>query len=87
MTDTQGPADKDFVAADPNYNQSLPVFDLDDDTGPAPTPAPDGSVWEPADSSSTWEDDLVVDPAAAAEATRERMREQFEQEHGGSNPA
>ncbi len=50
---------------------------------------PDGSEWEPADTSETWEDSLVADPEAAAAATQQRMREQFEQEltHEDPSPA
>ena len=74
-------ADRVFpVAGQNDYHQSLPVFDKDADDGPPPTPEPDGSAWEPAASSETWEDQLVADPEAAAEATRERMAEQFEEE-------
>jgi hypothetical protein len=65
----------------------LPVFDSDNDTGIPPTLPPDGSQWEPADISPTWEDNLVADPEAAAATAQQRMREQFEQEQTRENPS
>jgi len=89
MTRSPGAADDDFVVPQPQYEQSLPVFDRDDDTGAPPTIQPDGSEWEPAATSETWEDNLVADPEAAAAATQQRMREQFEQDltHEDPSPA
>ena len=86
MTRSSGPADDEFAVPQPQYEQSLPVFDKDDDSGTPPTLPPDGSEWEQADTSQTWEDDLVEDPAAAAAATQQRMREQFEREHAHEEP-
>jgi len=73
-------ADREFEVAGDDYHQSLPVFDKDADDGPPPLTRPDGSPWEPEDSGDDWEEKFVADPDAAAEATRERMEEQFAEE-------
>lgn len=63
-----------------DYNQSLPVWDADADSGPPPTLNPDGSAWEPPETGADWEDKFVADPEAAKEATRQRVAQQATQE-------
>ncbi len=79
QTDPRGAGEPEILP-DPNYEQSLPIWDKDADSAGPPVLAPDGSAWEPQESSDTWESKFVADPQAAEEATRRRMNEQAERD-------